>query len=558
MSQPEDSPLNITSLPTELVNQILLNFNYLELSEVSQVYSTWRDMSRKNSLWENLYKERWLTNDVLMLDRNWRTVFRDRHEVEMTYLKDKNEELNKLEQKLPKNLKNEKFVKFGELLKENIEQVKPEDKVKAMLVANEQYASSVAVNRDNYLVYFYWAHLLSNLAKHLFNNKNCNLSSQISDNIFLLCFQKYEIASKLESNTLKEDTLCRWGDALHDYAKTKKTQQEVEEWLHESYEKYKKSVNTSPNYIAYDYWGLTLYTHAKLRKRDVVESDKLYEEAAEKYSKAHSLKPEDGYILCHWASTLQNQASQKEISEARSIYREAFSKFSQSFALLPDDAFTCRSWGDALHDFGKKLIQEAESNEVSEDERAEMLDEARDLLDQASQKFNNAVTLRKDYTNAMNNWGLCLSSCAKILDIAPSEIKFSEANSKFSEALNMTSTDQSFIICNWAMTMVSQARKRIQNGMDGSDLLKQAKEKLLTQIEKGDTWGLFCMARWCSVTDDFESCHEWLLKFQASDNYLPRATQGQMSYFKNVAHFDWFQEIINKAKEDSKDIIDFS
>jgi len=160
----------------------------------------------------------------------------------------------------------------------------------------------------------------------------------------------------------------------------------------------------------------------------------------------------------------------------------------------------------------------------------------------------------------MNNWALSLSTHAKILPSQKSEELFSEAYKKFDKALQMTDTDESFIICNWAMTMVSQARKRALSGdgLDSVELLRSAKHKLLTQIEKGDTWGLFCMARWCSVANETEECRHWLTKFQAADNYLPRATRGQMSYFRNVSHFDWFREILRKGKEMSKDMIDFS
>jgi len=84
------------------------------------------------------------------------------------------------------------------------------------------------------------------------------------------------------------------------------------------------------------------------------------------------------------------------------------------------------------------------------------------------------------------------------------------------------------------------------------------RKKLLLQIEKGDTWGLFCMARWCSVANQVDECREWLTKFQAQDNYLPRATRVQMTYFRNVSQFDWFKEMIRRGKELSKEAIDFS
>jgi len=263
--------------------------------------------------------------------------------------------------------------------------------------------------------------------------------------------------------------------------------------------------------------------------------------------------------LCHWAATLHNQAAQKEGEESKRLFRESFDKFRDSVALLPTDAFTCRSWGDAFHDCSKKLIQEAEDPECPPDKRDGLLAEASELLTLASQQFEAALKLRVDYTNAMNNWALSLSTHAKILPFEKSEEYFALAYSKFEKALQMTDTDESFIICNWAMTMVSQARKRSQNNINsGNDLLEDAKKKLLVQIDKGDTWGLFCMARWCSVANQVEECRSWLIKFQAQDNYLPRATRVQMTYFRNVSHCDWFKEMMRKGKELSKEAIDFS
>jgi len=265
---------------------------------------------------------------------------------------------------------------------------------------------------------------------------------------------------------------------------------------------------------------------------------------------------------------LQNQAAQKEGEESKRIFHQAFEMFKASAALLHHDAFTARTWGDALHDCSKKLIQEAEDPDTPPKKREELLNEASEMLTQASLKFETALQLRNDYTNAMNNWALSLSTHAKILPAEKSEELFCEAYNKFEKALKMTDTDESFILCNWAMTLVSQARKRANmdlntnsNNLQDSNslmLLQEAKHKLLTQIEKGDTWALFCLARCCSVANEVEECCVLLTKFQATENYLPRATRGQMAYFKNVCHYDWFKELFSKGKELNKDTIDFT
>eukprot|EP01124_Arcella_intermedia_P010778 TRINITY_DN17309_c0_g1_i1.p1 TRINITY_DN17309_c0_g1~~TRINITY_DN17309_c0_g1_i1.p1 ORF type:complete len:610 (+),score=147.23 TRINITY_DN17309_c0_g1_i1:227-1831(+) len=530
---------------------------------------SWNGWSKENTFWEDLYKDKWKTRDIVKFGRMWKDVFKDRIQIERNYLEPKREEFQKREmQELVKcKARSEEemlsvyryntYLAFGDLLRESADKLIEEVKIKMLLVSNEEYATCIAVSPTNYIALFNWGYLLHHLAKLVASKKHPK-----ADSIFKKCFSKYEYALSLKGNIIKEDTLSRWGDALHDYAKTKKTQAEVEECLRESYSKYEQSITFNPNYIAFDYWGLTLCTHAKLKKHSEKEADKLYAAAVEKYASANALKPGDGFILCHWASTLQSQASLKDGREAKLIFHESFERYRDSARLMPQDPFTVRSWGDALHDCSKKLIQEAEDTECSPERRQELLEEASILLIQASTQFATALSLRNDYSNAMNNWALSLSTHAKILPPEQSEKLFSEAYSKFQKALEMTSTDRSFIICNWAMTMVSQARKRYtphdKNNPEYWRLLNEAKEKLLCEIEKGDTWGLFCMARWCSVVEEVDQCREWLTRFQAQDNYLPRATKGQMAYFKNVSHLDWFKELMAKGREINKDLIDFS
>jgi len=92
---------------------------------------------------------------------------------------------------------------------------------------------------------------------------------------------------KLDENLLKEDTLSRWGDALHDYARAHKSRKraptllpscarnfdryssnvEIISVLEQSYEKFKLSIATNnDNLLAHDYWALAMFSHAKLLK----------------------------------------------------------------------------------------------------------------------------------------------------------------------------------------------------------------------------------------------------------------------------------------------------
>jgi hypothetical protein len=68
-----------------------------------------------------------------------------------------------------------------------------------------------------------------------------------------------------------------------------------------------------PNYITFN-WGFVLFTQKrkeeKKASRDLfIQAEQFYTESCEKFSEAHTLKPEDNYVLYHWATVLQHQAS---------------------------------------------------------------------------------------------------------------------------------------------------------------------------------------------------------------------------------------------------------
>ena len=110
---------------------------------------------------------------------------------------------------------------------------------------------------------------------------------------------------------------------------------EIVSILEQAYAKFEAAVSQgSENFLAHDYWGLALFTHAKLLKPQtpgvrfplllplrlyleliptlsefISQSDAMYEQCFEQFRRAHAIKSRDGYILCHWGSAIQQQAS---------------------------------------------------------------------------------------------------------------------------------------------------------------------------------------------------------------------------------------------------------
>eukprot|EP01130_Rhizamoeba_saxonica_P017867 TRINITY_DN8779_c0_g1_i2.p1 TRINITY_DN8779_c0_g1~~TRINITY_DN8779_c0_g1_i2.p1 ORF type:complete len:553 (+),score=95.61 TRINITY_DN8779_c0_g1_i2:30-1688(+) len=514
------------------------------------------DMCTKDPVWMRLYQLHWYNCNILRLNRSWYTCFKDRYYVESTYLQPHMEDIEKDIKERAESCTatsskghtfskylNNKYVIYGEKLRTILDTALPEDRPMIVLISGEQYASAVA-DTDNYIAYFNWGYILNHYAKYL-SNESC-------EEVFFASFEKYEIAYNSKDNIVSEETLSRWGEAIHDFAKTKKSKKEIEKWLNLSYEKFEASVNIKPNYLAYDSWGLSLYTNAKLKVSQPEQLDMYFSMTYEKYENAHILQPDDGYILCHWANTLQHHGALAADDAYEDIFRECFEKFEITALCLGEDAFMYRCWGDALHEYAKRIIDVAEV--IPDNVSLKKL--AFQHLIRAGLKYQYATELKSDYTNAINNWALCLSTHAKLLSHL-SDKYFQKSYKKFEEALQYTEDEEGYITCNWAMTLISQASKKYENNdLKGyKSLLKSAREKLETRIEKGDTWSLFCMARWCSSANKENECRLWLEKFQEKDKYLHKATKEQLSYFTTFEEKSWFKEVMQKAIIEGEDIL---
>jgi len=78
---------------------------------------------------------------------------------------------------------------------------------------------------------------------------------------------------------------------------------------------------------------------------------------------------------------------------------------------------------------------------------------------------------------------------------------------------------------------------------------------LIENETEPDSWSWFCVARWAAIDKRIDECRYWFEKFQTKDNYILRATKGQMNYFKNVEHLDWYKEIIDRSNRQDPDFV---
>jgi phenylpyruvate tautomerase PptA (4-oxalocrotonate tautomerase family) len=352
-------------IPDEILYEISSHLCVKSLYEAGFICKLWKKLSERDVLWKNHYKKCWFTDKIVENNRPWKTIYFDRLNMENQILTNlKRDELmktcvEKIEQ-LGKRFTSEKellfldlrydiFIAYGDYLKEISFNETKNKKVLLYLIAGEQYSTAVAKKANNYVAYFNWGYTIHNLIR--------DLPKEIAEDLYKSCFEKYNLSISSPDNVIKDEVYSRWGDTLHDYAKTKKTKAEVEELLYQSYDKLDKSVNVIANYMAYDNWGIALHTHAKIKRNYPDEADSLYEQCYEKFKKASELKPEDGYIYSHHASALQSQALQKDGESSLQIFELSFKNYKNSIQYLPQDSYIYRSWGDALHDCSKKLLE---------------------------------------------------------------------------------------------------------------------------------------------------------------------------------------------------------
>jgi len=190
------------------------------------------------------------------------------------------------------------------------------------------------------------------------------------------------------------------------------------------------------------------------------------------------------------------------------------------------------------------------------------LKEVKELLLQSCSKYEKAVEINPNYINALNSWGLALSTHAKVTNTEmESELFFKLSYDRFEHAISIRPDDCNTEICNWAMTFVSHAIKRerflqrkefistVPEAPTITALIKQAKLKLAPLIEKNDNWALFCMSRMYAVAKKEPKCQNWLMKcMNTNPAVLQKATKWQLAYFDTVLQSKWFQDILHPSQ----------
>ena len=159
-----------------------------------------------------------------------------------------------------------------------------------------------------------------------------------------------------------------------------------------------------------------------------------------------------------WGNALVAKAKSKIGAEADALFQQAGEKYAEALQIKPDMHEALNNSGNALSDQAKTKSGE----------------EAEELFQKAIEKYIEALRIKPDKHEALANWGLTLSDQAKTKSGEEAEELFQKASEKFAEALRIK-LDYHGALYNWGNALGEQARTK--SGADADVLFFQAGEK---------------------------------------------------------------------------------
>ena len=187
------------------------------------------------------------------------------------------------------------------------------------------------------------------------------------------CYRQIVEGLKEENNHV---VYYNWGTALLELVRSKKGQQ-TEKLFDQAIEKFQKAIKIKPDYSdAYGNWGTALTGLAKLK--DGPQAEELLNQAIEKYESATNIKPDNHKVYDNWGTTLSDLAGRKEGEEANKLFGEACEKHEKAIEIKPDDWVAYNNWGAALIYLAKLKKGKEKEN----------------LLQQAEEKFLRAESMK--------------------------------------------------------------------------------------------------------------------------------------------------------------------
>ncbi|KAL6056199.1 F-box domain containing protein [Balamuthia mandrillaris] len=183
-----------------------------------------------------------------------------------------------------------------------------------------------------------------------------------------------------------------------------------------------------------------------------------FETAALHYAAAYQIAleyapREKSVTLCTWAVLLRDYANSglHEAAMADELFELSYTKYEASLACCSSHLThsLTENWAYALREHANAKIQQ------------HCYEEANKLFDTCFEKYAICVSLLQDSV-ILSNWADALREKAEIQNKDVQERLFAEAYSKYLASYNLDNCDN-LTLCNWAMLLVLQARKTLDN-----------------------------------------------------------------------------------------------
>ncbi len=257
------------------------------------------------------------------------------------------------------------------------------------------------------------------------------------------------------------------------------------------------------------------------------EYDKLAEMASELTDKS----PEELQDIVPWGSVLMGnaflaQAKATTGDDADALHSQAYEKYAEALKIKSDMHEALNNWGVALWEQAKTKTGE----------------EADALYAESCKKYDDALKIKPDKHDALNNGGIALSDQARTKVGEEADALYAEACEKYAEALKIRPDDHE-VLSNWGYGLTMQAN--IKSGDEADAVYVQAREKLLAAEDISPGAGSYNLACLCSIESKPDECKQWLEKLHDTGKLPNREKIESDDDFDNVRESDWFKEFLD-------------
>ncbi len=178
----------------------------------------------------------------------------------------------------------------------------------------------------------------------------------------------------------------------------------------------------------------------------------------DEHERTEELKDSAAWAYIVQGNELLKQAKTTSGREADRLFSQAGEKYQQALAIKPDKH-------EALNNWGITLSEQAKTTSGEEAER---------LFSQAGDKYQDALAIKPDFHEALNNWGNALADQAKTKSGEEADRLFSQACEKYQQALAIK-PDKHEALNNWGTSLLEQAKTR--SGEEAERLFALAGDK---------------------------------------------------------------------------------